>query len=164
MKLTATFKGLITGAVMILVSLLLFYGLKLPHDDPSQLGVIGIYIIGILWSLISLHQSSGALTFKNYFSEGFKTFIVMTLMMVIFKGLFYYLNPQILESVIQENEALVAKAGDKTPVEIKANSESLRSIFMPMTLSLTTVSYLLFGAVTAVVGGLGLKALRENKK
>jgi hypothetical protein len=165
MKLTATYKGLITGAVMIAVSLLLFYGMKLPHDDPSQLIVIGIYIIGIVWSMISLHRSSSeVLTFKKYFSEGFKTFIVMTLMMVVFKGLFYYFNPQILEDVIKQNEILISKTGNKTPPEIKANSDSLRSIFMPMTLSLTTVTYLLFGAVTAVVGGLGLKAYGSGRK
>ena len=163
MKLTATYKGLITGAVMIAVSLFLFYGMKLDHDDPSQLAVIGIYITGVVWSLVSLHRSSaGALTFKNYFSEGFKAFIVMTLMMVLFKGFFYYFNPQILEGIIAENEKIVLKEGNYTLAEVKNNSEQLRKIFMPMTLSLTTVTYLVFGAVTAVITGLVLRSARKN--
>lgn len=163
MKLTATYKGLITGAVMIAVSLFLFYGMKLDHDDPSQLAVIGIYITGVVWSQVSLHRpSDGALSFKNYFSEGFKAFIVMTLMMVLFKGFFYYFNPQILEGIIAENEKIVLKEGNYTLAEVKNNSEQLRKIFMPMTLSLTTVTYLVFGTVTAVITGLVLRSARKN--
>ena len=163
MKLTATYKGLITGAVMIVVSLFMFYGLQLPPNGPNQMAVIAIFIIGVLWSLMSLHKNSTNLTFKNYFSEGFKTFIVMTLLMVLYTAIFYKLNPGILEAVIKENEALVAKQGDKTPAEIAANSEKLRSIFMPMTISLTTVTYLAFGAISTVVAGLFLKASQRHK-
>ena len=154
-KLTATYKGLIIAALMIIISVILFYGFKFPANDPSQLVVMGIYIIGIFWSLFSLKPVDGnILKFKDYFSQGFKTFIIVTLLMVIYTAIFYKLNPQILEAVIKENEILVAKGGDKTPAEIKANSESLRSIFMPMTISLITVVYLGLGALTSLVGGL----------
>ena len=157
-KLTATYKGLIIAAVMIIVSAILFYGFKFPPNDSSQMVVMGLYILGIFWSLLSLKPADDtALKFKDYFSQGFKTFIIVTLLMVIYTGIFYKLNPQILENVITENEILVAQAGNKTPAEIKANSESLRSIFMPMTISLTTVVYLGLGALTSVVGGLILK-------
>ncbi|RYD81279.1 MAG: DUF4199 domain-containing protein [Sphingobacteriales bacterium] len=162
-KLSATYKGLIIAGLMIIVSATLFYGFKFPPNDSSQLVVMGLYIMGIFWSLISLKPTEEkALRFKDYFSQGFKTFIIVTLLMVIYTAVFYKLNPQILENVIAENEILVAKAGDKTPAEIKANSESLRSIFMPMTISLTTVIYLGLGALTSVVGGLIL--LNSQKK
>lgn len=165
MKLTATYKGLITGAAMILLSVVLFYGMKLPHDDPSQVFVIAIYAAGIIWSLVSLHRSAaGNLNFKSYFSEGFKTFIVATLLIVLFKGIFFKLNPQIMEAAIKETELLVAKAGDKTPAEIAENSEKLRSIFMPMTSSLTMVTFLFFGALTTVVTGLILKVTGSNNR
>lgn len=164
MKLTATYKGLITGAAMILLSIILFYGMKLPHDDPSQVFVILMYVAGIFWSLLSLHRSSDELSFKNYFSEGFKTFIVGTLLIVLFKGIFFKLNPQIMEAAIKETEMIVAKSGDKTPAEITANSEKLRSIFMPMTISLTTVTFLFFGALTTIVVGLILKVVGSKNK
>lgn len=86
----------------------------------------------------------------------------MTLMMVLFKGFFYYFNPQILEGIIAENEKIVLKEGNYTLAEVKNNSEQLRKIFMPMTLSLTTVTYLVFGAVTAVITGLVLRSARKN--
>lgn len=146
---------------MVLVSVFMFYGLKLPLKGPTQLIIIGIFIAGILWSLISLRQTSDELTFKNYFSEGFKTFIVMTLVIVIYTAVFYKLNPEILEAAIKETEGLITKQGDKTPAEITANSEKLRSIFMPMTISITTVTYLAFGAVTSLIGGLFLRPVKR---
>ncbi|RZM00091.1 MAG: DUF4199 domain-containing protein, partial [Pedobacter sp.] len=141
MKLTATYKGLITGVLMLLLSVTMFYGLKLAPNGPNQMAVIAVFILGVLWSVFSLRKAAVDLSFKNYFSEGFKTFIVATLIMVLYTALFYKLNPEILEAVIRENEGMIAKQGDKTPAEIAANSEKLRSIFMPMTISLTTVTY-----------------------
>ncbi len=164
MKLTATYKGLIIAVVMIITSAILFYGFKLAPNHSSQMVVMGIFILGIFWSLLSLKpKEDKALKFKDYFSQGFKTFIIVTLLMVIYTAVFYKLNPQILESVITENELLIAKEGNKTPAEIKANSESLRSIFMPMTISLTTVIYLGLGALTSVVGGLILMMNSQKK-
>lgn len=88
----------------------------------------------------------------------------MTLIIVLYKAIFYKLNPQILEEVIKQTEATVAKQGDKTPAEIAVNSEKLRSIFMPMTISLTTVTYLAFGAISTVIAGLFLRSVKNAKK
>ena len=154
-KLSATYIGLIIAALMILASIILFYGFGRAPKDPAHLIVMGIYVVGICWSLLSLNPVEGEpLKFKQYFSQGFKTFIIVTLLMVIFTAIFYKLNPQIIDAFISENEALVAQGRDKTPAEIKANSDSLRSIFMPMTISLTTVVYLGLGALTSLVCGM----------
>ena len=162
-KLSATYKGLITAGLMILVSVVLFYGFKLPANGYNQLTVMGIFAAGIFWSLLSLKPQEGTpLKFKDYFSQGFRTFIVITLLMVIYTAVFYKLNPQILDGVIKENEALVAKEGNKTAAEIKANSDSLRSIFMPMTISITTIIYLALGSFVSVIGGLILGNRQKN--
>lgn len=140
---------------MILAAVVLFYGFKFPANGYSQLVVMAIFVAGIFWSLLSLKKKATAgLKFKDYFSQGFRTFIVITLLMVIYTAVFYKLNPQILEGVIKENEALVLKGGNKTAAEIKANSDSLRSIFMPMTISVTTIIYLALGSFVSLVGGL----------
>jgi len=159
MKLKATLKGLVTGMLMILLSVTLFYGMKVEPSGPQQIWVIVLFIAGIIWSLLDFHHSPkySATKFKDYFSEGFKTFIIVTLMMVLYTGVFYKLNPSIVEAVISSNEALVLQMGDKTPAEISENSNKLRSIFMPMTISLTTVTYLFFGAITTLIGSIFLK-------
>jgi len=162
MKLKATYKGLIAGVGMVLMSIVFYYGLHVEPNGPYQMWVIVVFIGGVGWSLLGFHHSPKAVNakFKDYFAEGFRTFIIITLIMVIYTAVFYKLNPQILEKVIKDNEALILQAGDKTPAEISENSAKLRSIFMPMTISITTVTYLIFGAVTSLIGSLFLKNAR----
>lgn len=158
MNLSATYKGVITGSLMILVSVFAFYSLKLPENGDTQIAVIVIFIAGIIWSLVSFKQRvSQDTTFKDYFSEGFKTFIVVALFMAIFTFIFYRLNPQILENTIKENNILVMQQGDHTPAEIDENANKLRDIFMPMMLATKTIMFLFTGAVVTLIATLILK-------
>lgn len=157
MKITATYKGVITSVIMIILSVLLFYAFHLPVNGYNQLSVLAVFVIGLLWSQVSLKLSSAATPrFRDLFSEGFKTFIVVALLMVIYAFIFYKLNPQILEGVIKENAALAVKEANHTPAEIADNSNKLRGIFMPMTISISTIKYLLLGALISVIGGVVL--------
>jgi hypothetical protein len=155
--MSATYKGLLVGAVMIILSLVFFYGFKLPANGFNQFAVLAVFVIGLLWSLISLKiRSVDPLKFKDYFSEGFKTFIVVTLLMVVYTIVFYKLNPQILEAVIKENNELVMKDKNYMASEVEANANKLRSIFMPMMLAITTIKFLLLGAVISAIGAVFL--------
>lgn len=165
MQFKSTYKGLITGLLMVTLSLFFFYKMHFEPTGPNQMWVIILFIAGIIWSLLDFHHSplANAAKFKDYFSQGFKTFIIVTLLMVLYTGIFYKFNPAILEAVIVKNEAMILEMGDKTPAEISENSAKLRSIFMPMTISLTTVTYLIFGAITTLVGSLFLKNARGER-
>ena len=152
--LTATHKGIITALLLIAVSVFLFYGLKWPENGKSQYIVLVIYIAGIVWAQVTHKMNNKRyIAFKEFFSEGFKCFIVATLFMVLYTFIFYKLNPQILEKGILENNALLLKDGNHTPAEIETNANKLRSIFMPMMLSINTVKFLFLGALVAVVTG-----------
>ncbi len=161
MRLTSTYRGVITGLLMIGISVLFFYGLHWPVKGYNHFAAQAIYVVGILWSLIAFKINAGAeRTTKEYFSEGFKTFIVATLLMVLYTVIFYKLNPQILEKMLTENAVLAAKEGNYTPADIEANSNKLRSIFMPMTIAITTLIHLVLGAIVSVIGGV---ILRQQK-
>lgn len=158
-KLTATHKGTITGLLMIVVSVVFFYVLKFPENGTNQLLVWLIFISGIIWSLVSYKMADpGSASLKNYFSEGFKTFIVVTLFMAVFTFVFYKLNPQILEDTIKANNILVQKEGDHTPAEIEENANRLRNIFMPMMLATKTLMYLFTGALISIIGAIILRS------
>ena len=154
MKLTgAAIKGLITGAVMIAVSLLLFYVIKFPANGRDQFIILTIYVIGIAWSLLSFKRSATEdKKFKDYFGAGFRTFIVVTLLMVVYTGLFYKFNTQIREAGIAENNELLLQQGDHTPAEIAKNAENVRDIFLPMMVGYAIFKYLIIGALVSVVG------------
>lgn len=151
-RINATRKGIIIAAAIIIVSLILFYIFKLPENGKSQYVILVSFIIGLLWTMIDFHRSQTASTkFKEYFTEGFKMFIVVTLLMVVYTFIFHTLNPQIMEKGIEENNALIAREGNRTAAEISENANKLRSIFMPMMLFLTTMKFLILGTLVTVV-------------
>ena len=157
MKITATYKGLLTGILMILTAAILFYSFRFSEKGYNQFLVLGIYVTGILWSLISFKLLSPVpKSFKEYFAEGFKTFIVVTLLMVVYSFVFYKLNPQIMEEGILKNEIIARAEGKHTPAEIKDNSIKLKGIFMPMMIAISTMKYLLIGIFVTLLGAVTL--------
>ena len=153
--LNATKKGLVTGIVMIGLSLLFYYVMKLPFNQKDQYAIFGVYIAGILWSLFSYKKSSvDQKTFKSYFSTGFKTFIVVTLLMVLYIFIFFKFNTAYRDTGIAENNAMLLKQGNHTPAEIESNANQLKQLFMPVMVGITTFKYLILGSlVTAIASG-----------
>lgn len=143
--------ALLTAFTMIAASLICFYAWHLPENGNSQYVVICIYLIGMALTLLQVHQKGTAISFKDYFNEGFKKFVLITLVMVIYSWIFYKFNPQIMEQGISENNELLRQQGNKTAAEIEKNAEQLRQIFMPVMISLTTIKYLFLGALATVV-------------
>jgi hypothetical protein len=56
-----------------------------------------------------------------------------------------------MEKGISDNNALLYEEGNKTTHEIEENAEKLRSIFIPMMLMISTISYLILGALITLV-------------
>ena len=152
-KINATRKGLLTGLLMAGLVLFFYYGLKYPLNGKEQYVIYSIYLAGIIWSLFAFMQAKGEnKTFKEYFSTGFKTFIVATLLMVVFTFIFFSFDTSYRESGIAENNKLLLQEGNHTPAEIESNAQQLRKIFMPMMLGITTFKYLVLGALVTAVG------------
>jgi hypothetical protein len=152
--LTPTKKGLVTGLVMVALSLFFYYVLKMPVNQKEQYALFSVYIAGIIWSLYEFRQTAADKNFKSFFSTGFKTFIVATLLMVLYTFIFFKFNTDYREAGIAENNALLLQQGNHTPAEIETNANQLRQIFMPVMIGITTFKYLILGAlVTAIASG-----------
>ncbi len=153
--LNATKKGLLTGIVMIGLSLFFYYVLKLALNQKDQYAIFSVYIASIAWSLFSYKNSSAEVkTFKSFFSTGFKTFIVVTLLMVLYTFIFFKFNTAYRDAGIAENNAMLLKDGNHTPAEIESNANQLKQIFMPVMVGITTFKYLILGSlVTAIASG-----------
>ncbi|HAO46741.1 MAG TPA: DUF4199 domain-containing protein [Ferruginibacter sp.] len=153
LPLNASKRGLITGMLMIAIILLFYYGLKYPLNGNEQYLIYSVYVAGIVWSLWAYMRSQeGTPTFKEYFSTGFRTFIVVTLLMVLFTFIFFSFDTAYRESGIAANNKLLLAEGNHTPAEIESNAQQLRKIFMPMMLGITTFKYLILGALITAVG------------
>ena len=152
---TPTQKGLITGVLMIIASLLSYYILKNPVESYFQFIIYSLFTGGIVWSLIAHSKKYGnTISFKDYFSVGFKTFIVVTLLMAGFAYIYFSFNTEFRDSKIAENSKMLLMQGDHLPKEIEENANQLKKMFLPLMISSAVFRYLILGAlITAITGG-----------
>ncbi len=152
---TPTKKGLITGALMIIASLFSSEILKNPVESYFQFIIYSLFTGGILWSLIAHCKKNGnTISFKDYFSIGFKTFIVVTLLMAGFAYIYFSYHTEFRDSKIAENSQLLVKQGDHLQKEIEENANQLKKMFLPLMISSAVFRYLILGAlITAITGG-----------
>jgi hypothetical protein len=152
-NISAKYIGLITGGIMVLLSLILFYQFKFPDTGAVKIICYSIFSVSIIITLLNFKQASKEeKTFKDYFSEGFKMFVVVVLIMAVFTFVFYKLNPQIFENILAEINKYNAADVNKTAIEVAENSDKLRRAFMPMTVATNTIMYLIIGALVTVCG------------
>ena len=150
-NISAKYIGLLTGGLMVLTSLVMFYQFHYPDTGTVKYVCFSIYTIGIIISLLNFRNNNSNKDFKDYFSEGFKTFVVVTLIMAIFTWVFYKMNPQIFDNIINEINKINALDPNKTPQEVIENGEKIRSVRIPMTVAITTMMYMVMGALVTLI-------------
>ncbi len=152
-NIAAKYIGLITGGLMVIISLVLFYQFKFPDTGAVKIICYSIFSVGIIITLFNFkYHSISEKTFAAYFSEGFKMFVVVVLIMAVFTFVFYKLNPQIFESILAEINKYNAADVNKNAIDVAENSNKLRRAFMPMTVATNTIMYLIIGALVTVCG------------
>ncbi len=146
-NLNATKKGLITGLVMIAISLGIFYSGQ-PFDSPLQYLIYVVYAGGIVWTIREFSKSEeNPNKFGAFFLQAFKCFIVITLMMVVFTFVFNKLHPEFKEDMVKAYTDELVKKGNSTPAEITKNIESAKDYYLTMLISGAIFGYLIIGAV-----------------
>lgn len=163
-------KGLITGALMIIVSYLLFYN-KITGSSALGYIVYGIYALGIIWTLLA-HVRSGKATgqFGDLFGQGFRCFIIVTIVMVVFTYVYLSAHPEIpKESAQAYKEAMTAEAmkkdagaGNRTPAEIAETADKFEKQFITNSISVTVFGTLVMGAIFTAVGSGVLLIMRRK--
>jgi hypothetical protein len=143
--------GIVTGAIIVLASIINFYGLHNPENGAIGYFNYALYTVAII-AACYLHKQTGSTSIKSFFNEGFKCFIIMVLFIALYTFIFYKLHPEIINAKMLEiNAANAAMDKDKTPAEILKNGENFKSIFIPMTVGMTVVFHLVIGAIVSLV-------------
>jgi len=162
-RLNATRKGLIVGCLIIVLQLFFFYVLKQQTNSRYQFIVYAVFAASILWSVLSFAKSATATAkLSEYFSTGFKTFIAITLLIVLYTFIFYSIHTEIRDAEMALNNKLLQQEGNHTSMEIEANAKQLKSIFMPMMLGITTFLYLLLGSVITLLSSIVIIQLKKR--
>ena len=160
--ITPTQIGLISGAMMVLASGFSLFVLKNPVESYFQFVVYSIFCLGIIWSLLVYSKSAAEnKTFKDFFSVGFKTFIVITLLMAGFTFIYFTYHTEFRDAKIAENSKLLLSQGDHLPKEIEENAQQLKKMFMPLMVSSAVFRYLILGALITAIGACFLS--QKNK-
>jgi hypothetical protein len=149
-KLTATIKGLITGIAMIAVALL-FVALGKQPTGLSQYILYTIYTAGVVWTLWTYHRSNQATpSFKAYFNEGFKCFIVVTLLMVVYTFIFFKVDTTYQNAMADLMRKDLVKQGNATPVEVDKYIADMKRNFAMVHTAGSVFFYLFIGALVSV--------------
>jgi hypothetical protein len=145
-------KGLITSVLMIGIVMAIYNA----GDDvnPSlQYLIYVVYAGGIIWTLLA-HRRSPNYTgsFGNLFSAGFRCFIIVTLVMVLFTAIFSKMHPSFAEdSAKAYKEQLIAEK-NKTPEEIDRETEQYKKQYTIRLVSVSIFGYLIIGAGITAFG------------
>lgn len=124
---------------------------KQPTGLPQYL-IYLIYTVGIVWTLLSFHKSNTAApTFKIYFSEGFKCFIVVTLLMVIYTFVFFKIDHTYQDAMASQLRQDLVKTGNATPAEIDKQVTTMKANFALLYTGGAVFFYLFIGALVTAV-------------
>jgi amino acid permease len=153
-KSRATLVGLITGALMIITSLVIYY-YKGNFENNLQYFTYGLYVSGIIYTMYAYQKSQlKNKRFKDYFSEGFKTFIVVTLVMVAFTWIFIKINPSLKDQMAENYRDQLIKGGNYTLAEINEMVSKAQRHFITMFTAIAIFGYLVIGALVSVIASL----------
>ncbi|MFT3675182.1 MAG: DUF4199 domain-containing protein [Chitinophagaceae bacterium] len=151
-KLTPLVKGAITGVVMLGITLVLS-SMKIPANSGAQYLIYATYAGGIIWTLMT-YAGSGSFTgkFGELFGQGFRCFIVVTLILVIFTFIFSSMHPEFAEQSAQYYREDLVKANNLTPGEIDKQVASYKKSFTTTVVSMTIFQNLILGTIFTAAG------------
>jgi hypothetical protein len=153
-NITATQKGFVTGFLMIAFTLILFYTHQ-PYNSPQQYFIYVLYTGGIIWSLFTFSRSEdNPNKFAKYFLEGFKCFVIVTLLMVLFTFIFNKLHPEFKEELAVAYKTELVKQGNSTPAEIESSVLKMKDYYLTMLISRSIFAYLFLGGVITAIASL----------
>ncbi len=150
-NLNATSKGLLTGVIMILVSIGIYF-YRGNFENKLQYITYAVYIAGIIWTLLDFRKSGPQpITFKHLFSQGFRCFVVVTFMMVVFTWVFLWLNPGLKEEMAVQYRSDLQLKANYTATEIDDMVGKAKEYFVTMLVSMAIFGYLAIGALVTVI-------------
>ncbi len=162
--MTPLVKGLITGTVMIVVNLLLVY-YNMAESKAAQILFYALYAGGIAWTLIAYYNSPNyEPAFGSIFGQGFRCFIIITLMAVIFTAVYTMTHPELAEKTAENYRTEMQKQGSKsskTPVQIEEDVKKIKDGYVTFNIYTAVFGSLIPGVIFTAAGA-GLLLLRKR--
>lgn len=150
-KLNATGIGLLTGILMIGLSLGFFYS-GMESGSIIQYSIYIVYAMGITWAVYRFSRTEkNDHKFGSYFQQGFKCFIVVTLLMIVYTFVFNKMHPEFTEQIAAVYKEQLIKKGNAMPPEIESNVGEMKKSYLTILIAASVFQYLIIGAVITLV-------------
>ena len=161
-KLSPLVKGIITAAFMLGLTLYIFYSKQSPSSGLSYVIYI-LYAAGITWTLIGYRNAANYTgKFGSLFGQGFRCFIIVTLIMVAFTGFFSAAHPEFaVEDAKNYKEYLDKEEKNKTPAEKDEMVKNLKNNYTTGLVWSATFGYLILGSIITAAGA-GIILIRRK--
>lgn len=154
MNLRPAIKGLIAAIIMIAIALVTYYS-GMAANSPFQFLIYAVYAIGVVWTTIAYSKSSLFTgKFGDSFNQGFRCFIVITLMMVLFTAIFSSMHPEFAEESSKYYREELLKEKDKLPPDVDAAVAKYKKNYTMTLVYGSIIGYLIIGAVVTAVSSL----------
>ena len=145
-------KGIITGTLMVISSLALYYS-KTPRGSAIHYIIYVLYAAGIIWTLVSYSRMlSFTGKFSDLFGQGFRCFIVAILIVVTYTAIFSMMHPEFAEDAATHYRADLVKKGDKLPADIDKMVNDAKKQYTTGVVYFTIFGYLIIGAFINAAG------------
>jgi hypothetical protein len=152
-RISPAWKGFITATLMLGLILGIYYYSKRPEDSRLPYTIYLIYVAGIVWTLIAYKFSKGfSGKFPDLFGQGFRCFIVVTLIMVGFTYIFNKMHPEFAQNMAQRYSEEMVREKTKTQPELAEEMATFKKQYTVKLISASIFGYLTIGAaVTAII-------------
>jgi uncharacterized membrane protein len=149
---TTTTKGLLIGLVLVVISIATYLS-GIDVNSPVKYLSFIIFIAGILWSISNYgKQIDYNSTFGNYFSHGFKISALVTLIMIAFIVLLFFIFPEQKEKALEESKKAMQAQKNLTDEQINTYLQTVSKFYNVIAIGFTLFSYLFIGAIASLIG------------
>ena len=152
-KISPLIKGLITGLAMLAFALIMYFTRQTAASNLHYVNYL-LYASGIIWTLFAYSRSEAYTgKFGDIFAQGFRCFVIVTLIMVTFTGIFSKMHPEFAEeSAVYYKEDLIKNEKSRTPKEIDEKVALYKKQFTTGLVSTAIFGYLIMGTVFTAAG------------
>lgn len=161
-KISPLIKGLITGVAMLVFALVMFLTKQTAESNLQYVNYV-LYAGGILWTVFDYSRSETYTgKFGDIFAQGFRCFVIITLIMVTFTGIFSKMHPEFAEeSSVYYKEELLKTEKNRTPAEIEEKVALYKKQFTTGLVSTAIFGYLIMGTIFTAAGA-GILLIRRQ--
>jgi len=161
MKITPLIKGIIAGIVMIGLGILL-QNTGRANSSGAQNLFYALYAGAIAWTLLGYSRSANySPSFGAIFGQGFRCFIIITLITVIFAGVNASLHPEEKAIALRSYAEGLKKEGNRNDEEIKKIIDKADKQYVTGQVYTAAFGTLIIGAAFTAAGA-GLLLMKKK--